>query len=419
MQSPTSKTQSSPTPIITKIINELVENRKDEIEKWFESTFANTPPFFYNSVDLRNSGYKIAPVDTNLFPAGFNNLNEGERERAIKVTDDFFKKHYPDAQNILLIAEDHTRNLYYLENLAILSNIISKTGRNLVLTNFATATSGETTEFTSHSGKPVKFTPIVKHNGKVMTFEGFIPDIVIVNNDLTSGAPDIITDIEQPVSPPVGFGWYQRRKTSHFDTYNNLARDFCYKFNIDPWLITTYFEHCGVVNFKERKGIECVALNVDKTLAKIQAKYDEYGIKEQPYVFIKSDRGTYGMGIMTARSGDELFDMNKDVRKKMNAIKGGNINTEVIIQEGVPTVDTVDNNPAEPMIYLIGSQPVGCIYRLNTKKSSYENLNASGMQFTSISEQNGGKKICNTVGLISRLAAYSSAWECYSESYSI
>ena len=31
---------------------------------------------FYCSVDLRDSGDKIAPVDCNLFPAGFNNICE-------------------------------------------------------------------------------------------------------------------------------------------------------------------------------------------------------------------------------------------------------------------------------------------------------------------------------------------------------
>jgi glutamate--cysteine ligase len=29
----------------------------------------------FGSVDLRNAGFKLAPVDTNLFPGGFNNLN--------------------------------------------------------------------------------------------------------------------------------------------------------------------------------------------------------------------------------------------------------------------------------------------------------------------------------------------------------
>lgn len=46
-----------------------------EIEAWLREQFCQTPPPFYGSVDLRNAGFKLAPVDMNLFPAGFNNLN--------------------------------------------------------------------------------------------------------------------------------------------------------------------------------------------------------------------------------------------------------------------------------------------------------------------------------------------------------
>ena len=46
-----------------------------EIECWLRSEWHKTPPPFYCSVDLRNAGFKLAPIDTNLFPAGFNNLN--------------------------------------------------------------------------------------------------------------------------------------------------------------------------------------------------------------------------------------------------------------------------------------------------------------------------------------------------------
>ncbi|HLD84288.1 MAG TPA: glutamate--cysteine ligase, partial [Coxiellaceae bacterium] len=45
------------------------------IESWFRVQWQKTPALFYGSVDLRNAGFKLAPVDTNLFPAGFNNLN--------------------------------------------------------------------------------------------------------------------------------------------------------------------------------------------------------------------------------------------------------------------------------------------------------------------------------------------------------
>ena len=410
---------NKPTPDIRKIIKEIVVNKKDEVESWFEKISEKTPPFFYNSVDLRNSGFKLAPVDTNLFPAGFNNLNESERKKAKLTTKEFFAKYHSDVKNVLIIAEDHTRNVYYLENVAYLAEIIKGAGLEVCITSLVTSQSGEEVTLKSASGLDVNLKPAVREGGRVKTKCGFDPEFILVNNDLTDGAPELLQDVQQVVSPPLGFGWYRRRKTSHFDTYNNMARDFCNKFDIDPWLITTYFQRCGVVNFKEKKGIECVALRVDKTINKIKAKYEEYGIKEEPYVFIKSDRGTYGMGIMTANSGDEVYEMGKKIRNKMNTIKGGVQNTEVIIQEGVPTIDTVEENPAEPMIYMIGAKPAGCIYRLNTQKDPYGNLNAKGMEFASISSHSEDEQVCDSLGLISRIASHAAAWECYEEIYSI
>ena len=45
------------------------------IEHWLRGKWQQHSIPFYCSVDLRNSGFKLAPVDTNLFPGGFNNLN--------------------------------------------------------------------------------------------------------------------------------------------------------------------------------------------------------------------------------------------------------------------------------------------------------------------------------------------------------
>jgi glutamate--cysteine ligase len=125
------------------------------------------------------------------------------------------------------------------------------------------------------------------------------------------------------------------------------------------------------------------------------------------------------MGIMTAYSGEDVFSMSKNIRKKMNTIKGGTTNTEVIIQEGVPTIDTVNDSPAEPMIYMIGAEPVGCIYRINEKRDSYGNLNASGMHFASMSQHHEENNLCRSLGLVSKLASYAAAWECYTDSYQI
>ena len=107
------------------------------------------------------------------------------------------------------------------------------------------------------------------------------------------------------------------------------------------------------VNFGEKQGLECVAMGVEKVLHKIRTHYARYGITSEPYVYVKSDSGTYGMGIMTVKSGDEMLEINKKIRNKMNAIKEGVQSTEVIIQEGVPTADAVEGSPAEPMLYLV------------------------------------------------------------------
>jgi glutamate--cysteine ligase len=50
-------------------------DRMPEIEHWLRTQRQEREIPFYASVDLRNAGFKLAPVDTNLFPGGFNNLN--------------------------------------------------------------------------------------------------------------------------------------------------------------------------------------------------------------------------------------------------------------------------------------------------------------------------------------------------------
>lgn len=404
--------------VILEELKSIIKSKKPEIDEWFLSLTKNSPPFFYNSVDLRHSGFKIAPVDTNVFPAGFNNLNANERINSSKVVKEYLYNYHNNVKKILLISEEHTRNTFYLENIAVLIKIIEDAGIQVRLSNFTTSDEGEQNKYISNSGIELTSHPIISIDNVVQTKDGFVPDLILVNNDMTEGSPQILLDAKQTVTPPVGFGWYQRRKTSHFESYNNLARDFCNKFGIDDWLITTIFEKCGIVNFKERKGIECVALKADKALHRIRKKYDEYGIKDEPYVFIKSDKGTYGMGIMTVRSGEEVFEMNKKVRNKMNTIKGGESNSEVIIQEGIPTIDKVNDNPAEPMMYLLGGKAVGCIYRINTKRDAYGNLNASGMEFASISGNNPNN-VCAALGLIAKIASAAASWECYSNDYNI
>jgi glutamate--cysteine ligase len=154
-------------------------------------------------------------------------------------------------------------------------------------------------------------------------------------------------------------------------------------------LIDPGFGVCGKINFHERTGEECLAAKVDHLLTQIRAKYREYGVTEKPFVIIKADAGTYGMGIMTVHDASEVKGLNRKQRNKMAVGKEGLQVTEVIIQEGVPTFETVDDGVAEPVIYMIDRYVVGGFYRVNTLRGRDENLNAPGMHFKPLAFNTG------------------------------
>jgi glutamate--cysteine ligase len=135
------------------------------------------------------------------------------------------------------------------------------------------------------------------------------------------------------------------------------------------------------VNFHERAGEECVASNVDFVLSRLRDKYREHEIGETPFVVVKADAGTYGMGVMTVRDASEVRGLNRKQRNKMSVVKEGLEVTEVIIQEGVPTHENVNGASAEPVVYMIDRYVVGGFYRVHTERGPDENLNAPGMHF--------------------------------------
>lgn len=401
----------------------LLKERGEDIAAWLDARAQEHAPFIYGSVDLRHSGTKIVPVDANVYPGGFNNLSKAAKTRASNAAKAYITRNYPDAKKVLIVPENHTRNLAYLENVACLRDILQAAGYDVAVgTMIADATAP--LELETMAGRMLTEVPLVLEGGKLQTQDGFVPDVVVINNDLTLGIPDMLKQASQPMIPPLEMGWYRRRKRVHFAAYDALVRDFGEAFDLDHWLISAFHRNCGLVDFRAREGMECVATNVELVLDILRVKYKEYGITEDPYVFIKADSGTYGMGVMTARSGEEVLALNKKFRQKMDVIKEGHHNTEVIIQEGVPTIDSVDGQTAEPMIYVVDREAVGGAFRVNEKRDAYSNLNAPGMSFYGMcDEEESGKEAairkpvphCNfgVYSLIACLATLASAREEY------
>jgi glutamate--cysteine ligase len=124
-------------------------------------------------------------------------------------------------------------------------------------------------------------------------------------------------------------------------------------------------------------------------LTKIRKKYKEYGIKETPFVIVKADAGTYGMGIMTVRDASEVKDLNRKQRNKMSVVKEGLEVSDVILQEGVHTFEHINDAVAEPVVYMMDRYVIGGFYRVHTDRGPDENLNAPGMHFVPLAfEQN-------------------------------
>ena len=83
-------------------VEKIILNQVAAIEAWFRQKWKETPPPLTSSVDLRHAGFKFAPVDTNLFPAGFNNLNPEFLPLCIQAAQSVLVDYVPDCTKILL-----------------------------------------------------------------------------------------------------------------------------------------------------------------------------------------------------------------------------------------------------------------------------------------------------------------------------
>ncbi|WP_434778796.1 glutamate--cysteine ligase [Neisseria sp. Ec49-e6-T10] len=357
-----------------------------KIESWFRSKWHHHQSPFYGSVDLRNSGYKLAPVDMNLFPGGFNNLNPDSLPLAVAAAQSMIESVCPEASGILLIPENHTRNTFYLQNVYALQHILEQAGLNVRLGSLNPEITTATT-FETALGNQVTLEPLVREGNRLTLADGFKPCLVLLNNDLSAGVPDILKGLEQTLLPPLQAGWYTRKKTEHFAEYDRVANEFAQLIDIDPWLINPYFESCTHLNFQERAGEEELAKSIESVLNKIKVKYQQYNIDKEPFVIVKADSGTYGMGIMSVKSPDDVIGLNRKNRNKMSVVKEGLEVHEVIIQEGVYTFERVQEAAAEPVVYMMNHFVIGGFYRIHAGRGEDENLNAIGMQFVPLSFQ--------------------------------
>lgn len=412
---------------LTGPINELEQRVLDStpaIERWFRLEWMEHTPPFYSSVDIRNAGFKLAPVDTNLYPGGWNNLTQEMLPLAVQAAQAAIEKICPEARNLLVIPENHSRNTFYLANVAQLVRIFHMAGLNVRVGSIDPAIKS-TKKIELPNGDTVCLEPVVRSKRR-LGLKHFDPCTILLNTDLSAGTPGILEDLhEQYLLPPLHAGWSVRRKSNHFHSYEEVSKRFGKLLGIDPWLINPMYARAADVSFATGQGIDVLTSHVDALLTKVRRKYKEYGINEKPFVVVKTDNGTAGLGVMTVRDAKEIEALVRRPRaSKAGAAKEGQELGDLIVQEGVLTNERVHNGVAEPVVYMMDRYVVGGFYRVHAERKPDENLNLPGASFVPLAfsesahlPQPGAKPGASApnrfymYGVIGRLAMVAASYE--------
>ena len=365
-------------------LNQLIEAKRQEITEWMEKKRAEVPIPIYGSVDVRDAGWKIAVVDANHFPAGFNNVAPEDEQHLSALLKNHINRRDEKCRWVHLYPESHTRNAAYVENLKTLQRLIEQAGFRCTVGSPELADHGSLAGISGPLNLDIVSLQMVNDEESIVV-NGEQPDLILLNNDLTEGiVPGLGTS---RVSPPPVMGWHSRKKSHHYDALSDYVSEIAELIGIEPWcLITDWFVSKDKCLDRESCRIE-LAAEVDDFIQQIKHKYHNLGIDREPVVFIKNDSGTYGLGILSVRSGEELLSLSNRKMRKLMYSKGGIEVENFLIQEGIPTrLETADGGPVEPVVYLVDGQAASWFYRINEKKSDIDNLNSPSASFESYTD---------------------------------
>ncbi len=360
-----------------------LNRRQSDVNEFIADHLNRVEVPIYSSFDLRFSGHKLGIVDPNVYPAGFNNICREALYTSAPLFEQILRKRFgAGLETIGIYVEDHTKNTYYFQNLFTLEKLLAETGFESLLVSTNDQLEGDPAELTTAERDTIHVHQL-QADGSGLTAGGRSIDVILSNNDFSAGVPAIFESTDVPVTPPTWMGWWNRRKSIHFRHQRALIEELCELMDWSPERLTPHTRSVSGVDFQTEEGFDRIAETIDEMLESIRDQYGRIGIDAEPYVFVKSDRGTYGMGVYNFRSGEDFLQINRDQRDSMARRKGGDKNTSVVVQEGIPTVDRVTKYVAEPVMYCLEHRPVSGFFRTNEQQSSEDNLNTRGMNFTS------------------------------------
>lgn len=395
-------------------LEQFICHNLNDINVWIDRAQSELSQPLTSSVDVRESRTKFAPVDHNMYPAGFNNLCSKD----LLFCADHFRARFdqlkPNLRRVGILPESHTKNKYYLDHLHQLKKTVEMADTDVTFfspdPNLFAEVDGNVVNLESFSGHQIQIHKAVLKDGEFVALDSQVKfnfEAIILNNDQSVPLEVNWKSVKTEVLPSPYVGWFKRQKIHHFTHYRNTANKFAEHFGINPDLIQARFSSVENVDFETKEGLEEIAKEVDKVLA---------GLPQESFVFVKASQGTYGMGISVVSSGDEIRNMNRKGRNKMDVGKNNLKFTSVLIQEGVETIVKYDDAPAEITIYLVNGKSSGGFMRTNPLKTTQGNLNSQGMVYQKLClsdvKQDCDHKIKEAVySVIARLSVLAASYE--------
>ncbi len=388
------------------IIHRAIVEKHSQVQDWFWPLGEKLQIPFYSSFDIRDSGSKVGAVDANIFPAGFNNICQADKEHSVELARDYVADHYGSGvRNILVIAEEHTANAHYWENVKTILKILEEAG-------FKVRVAVPEDRFT----EPFMVQPF--HGGEIQVdisrqaephvLGDFKADLILTNNDFSKSYSNWTQSLKMPINPSPELGWYQRRKHHFFEHYNQVAGEFGKVLGVDPRTFQVLTRKVESFDVGDEASRQSVAAVVEEMLSQLKQDYKEQGIQSEPYLYVKNNSGTYGLGVTEVSSPDDILNWNYKTKKKMKATKGGGGIQEVIVQEGIPTLVRSGEDTAEPAIYMLGCHLAGGFLRTHERKDERQSLNSPGAVYRRLCVSDleidvEGKPLENVYGWIAKL----------------
>ncbi len=411
---------------LTGPVNELEQRVLEStpaIERWFRLEWMEHTPVFYSSVRVRNAGFKLAPVETSLFPDGWNNLTAEMLPLAVQAAMAAIEKICPEARNLLLIPENRCESTSYLASVAQLSRIFQRAGLNTRIGSIDPAVKKPTT-LVLPGGESLDLEPVIRTRRR-LGVKDFDPCTILLNNDLRAGAPGILEEVhEQYLLPPLHAGWTTRRRSKHAKCYEEVAKRLGKLLGIDHWLIHPLFDQCAGFSSGDDEGLLGLSSRIDALLLKIRRKYKEYGIKEKPFVVLKADHATLATGAVIVREAKDLESLRRELQVGRLASARDGCCCDLLLQEGVLALERMNDAVAEPVVYTMDRYVVGGFYRIHADDGNDGDPGSFGARFVPLAFEQGthlpqpgtrpgasGPNRFYMYGVVARLAMLAASYE--------